>query len=531
MGDAQAIVTKRHRISKIWIVPIVALVLGVWMVVYTWASQGPEISIVFSTAEGIEAGKTKVRARSVEVGLVTGVVLAEDLEHVVVTASLERSATPLLREGSQLWVVRPRIGAGGISGLGTLVSGGYIELAPGDGPLGRREFTGLEDVPVTPAGTPGLTLSLVSEGSGSVKSGDPILYKGFRVGRVERTEFDIDEHRVRYRAFIEAPYDGLVTSSSRFWDSSGLSFSATADGIRVHTGSLQSLLVGGVAFDLPDAALPGAPVESGAEFVLYPDRPSVNERPYRHALEYVVEFDRSVRGLRPGAPVEYRGIRAGTVIRVLLKEMVEMPTEGDGNAIAVLIRLEPGRLEMGDSPEGARRLSDALAKAADNGLRASLATGNLLTGSLYVSLDRHLDAEPAAIGSFAEYSTLPTISTGLEQIEQQISRILAKLDAAPIEDVVTSADATLRELRDLLASDGVKSLPRSLDATLAELQQAVAQIGPESALLERVSRTLGELERTLQGVQRLSRTLEQKPNALIFSSDPVPDPEPSAGAP
>jgi paraquat-inducible protein B len=515
MNETPATVTRRRRIAPIWLVPIVAVLLGLWMVVYTYRNRGPEITIVFSTAEGIEAGKTKIKARSVEVGLVESVLLGEDLESVVMTARLERSATPLLRSDTQFWVVRPRVGAGGISGLGTIMSGGYIELVPGEGPEGRREFTGLDDVPVTPAGTPGLKLGLVSEKAGSVSAGDPILYKGFEVGRVESAEFDVETQQVRYGAFIEASYKGLVTTTTRFWNASGLSFSATADGIEMSTGSLQSLLIGGVSFGVPEGLEPGGPVESGASFILFPDYESINVHPYRHSLEYVVRFARSVRGLSPGAPVEYRGLPAGHVERLLIEEMVEKGAQGrTGAPIPVLIRLEPGRLRMGDSEEGVSILSERVERSVRNGLRATLSTGSLLTGKLYVSLNVYPDEAPAELGSFAGRPTIPTISSGLEGIEQRVASLLDKLNALPLEDVAASADQTIQELerttaelRVLLASDELQSLPASLDATLAELA------------------------RTLQSVAGLATTLSDQPNSLIFPSEPERDPEPVVGSP
>jgi paraquat-inducible protein B len=515
MNDTPAAVKRRRRIAPIWVVPIVAVLLGLWMVVYTYRNQGPDIIITFSTADGIEAGKTKVKSLSVELGLVTNVDLAEDRDSVVVTARLEKSAIPLLQDDTQFWVVRPRVGMGGVSGLGTIMSGAYIELAPGEGPEGRREFVGLDEVPVTPAGTPGLHFRLVGERAGSVSAGNPILYRGFEIGRVESAEFDVETQQVRYGAFIEAPYKDLVTSRTRFWNASGLSFSASAEGIEVNTGSLQSLLLGGVAFGLPEGIGSGDPVESGAEFHLFPDHKSVNEQPYRHSIEYVLEFAQSVRGLSPGAPVEYRGLVAGQVERLLIEEMVEKGAQGGrGVLIPVLIRLEPGRLAMGDSEEGVSFLSERVEARVRDGLRATLSTGSLLTGSLYVSLDMYPDEAPAELGSFAGRPTIPTISSGLEGLQQKVATLLDKLNALPLEDVAASADQTIQELdrtvaeaRLLLASQELQSLPASLQESLAEL------------------------DTTLQSVRQLATTLEQQPNSLIFSREPEMDPEPMAVSP
>jgi len=515
MADATPEVSKRRGIPRIWLVPLIALLLGIWMVYWTWSNQGPEITITLESAEGIEAGKTKIKTRSVEVGLVESVGLGEDLESVVVTARLDPEAAHLLREDTQFWVVRVRIGMGGVSGLSTLLSGGYIELEPGEGKPGKRHYEGLANVPVTPVGTPGLKFSLVGERAGAVNTGDPILYKGFRVGRVESTDFDVGSRHVRYRAFIDAPYDALVTSTTRFWNASGLSFSATADGIELRTGSLQSMLIGGVAFGLPDGVNAGLAMENGASFTLHPDRDSINEHPYEHSVEYVVAFNDSVRGLRPGAPVEYRGIPLGRVERIMLEELMSTSSEaGKGRAIPVLLRLEPGRAHFGDSTDGIAMLERTIEAGIPNGLRATLATGSFLTGSLYVSLDVHPEAEAAELGTFAGRSTIPTVPSGLDVIEQKVSQLLDKLNELRLEAVMDSADATLDELA----------------ATVAELRAFVASEGIQS-LPQSVESSLDEVDRTLKSVRALADSLESQPSSLIFPSDPIPDPEPRASTP
>jgi paraquat-inducible protein B len=530
MTETEAVVSERRRISAIWLVPIVALVLGLWMVIHTLRSQGPEITIVFSSGESIEANETRIKFRAVEVGLVKSVGLADDLESVVVTAQLDKAAAPLLREGTQFWVVRPRIGPGGVSGLGTLLSGGYIQLESGTGEEGRREFEGMDAPPVTPTATPGLQFRMVSERAGSVGIGDPILYEGFRVGRIESAEFDVASRKMLYGAFIEAPYDDLVTSTTRFWNASGLSLSATADGIEVQTASLEALLVGGVAFGLPEGAEPGTPVEAGEVFELYPDYASVNRRPYHHGLEYVVRFPQSVRGLRPGAPVEYRGIRIGRVERVLLTEMTGQGLTGKGEPIPVLIRLEPGRLELPDSEEGTATLARVLETSVRRGLRATLSMGSLITGSLYVYFDMYPDERPAEMGSFAGHPTIPTIAGGLEGIQVRLLTLLDKLNALPLEEALDGVDQLLTDVDVIVASEDMRSIPASLEATLAGLRDTLDSVSTDSAMQERLLRTMTELDRTLQSLRLLLDTLEEQPNALIFNREPGDDPQPPAGS-
>jgi paraquat-inducible protein B len=521
MPEHEAEVSERRAISPIWLVPIVSLLLGVWLVVYTWRNQGPEVEIVFKTATGIEAGKTKIKARSVDVGIVESVALGDDFETVVVTARLENTARPLLREDTQFWVVRARVDAAGVSGLGTLLSGGYIELTPGTREGRRYDFVGLEVPPVTPAGTPGLRLSLTSEQAGSVRPGTPILYRGFRVGRVESSDFRIEDRQMHYRAFIEAPYDDLVNTSSRFWNVSGISFSATADGVELTTSSLEALVRGGITFGVPATLEPGGPTEDGAVFRLYANEKAIDQVPYLHHLEYVIPFERSVRGLKPGAPVEYRGIRIGNVVRLLIQELVEDDTGPELAPIPVLIRLEPGLFKLADSKAGEVEMHENILDAVRQGMRATLSTGNLLTGSLLVSLEVYPNAAPAEVGQFLGRPTIPTIPSGLQGLEQKITALLDKLNALPMSEVAVSLRTTLQ------SADG--TLHR-LDETIVALNTLVASEDMQK-LPASVRASLEELNRTLHSVNNLATTLEAQPNSLIFDRRREPDPEPSMGAP
>jgi len=530
MSDAAANVSKRKKVSAIWVVPIVAILLGAWMVVYTIRNQGPEITIAFDTAEGIEADKTKIKVRNVTVGIVESVGLGEDLESVVVHARVDNSARPLLRDDTQFWVVRPRIGKGGVSGLGTMLSGGYIQLAPGTGAPKQHHFTGLEDPPVTPVGTPGLNFKLIADRAGSVGAGDPILYEGFTVGRIETATFDVESQKMHYDAFIETPYDALVSSNTRFWNVSGVTFSATAGGIELDVGSLQTVLMGGVTFGLPEGVAKGAVVEPKTRFDIYRNYKAVNARPYRHALEFVARFDQSIRGLKPGAPVEYRGIPVGQVESLLLDEMMEAPEAGTAGRIAVLLRLEPGRLTLPDSQEGTKKLRENLERVVGNGLRASLSSGNLLTGSLYVALDVYPDEPAAEIGSFAGFPTLPTVAGGLEGIQHKVNTLLDKLNALPLDEVAQSAADAVAGMNDIVNSRGMQELPASINATLAELRSVLGSVAPGSPMQQRLLRTLTELERAIESMGSLLSTLDDKPSSVIFSREAPRDPEPQAGS-
>ncbi len=286
-----------------------------------------------------------------------------------------------------------------------------------------------------------------------------------------------------------------------------------------------------MVFGLPEGVDPAGPVEDGETFKLYENYASVNEQPYNQSVQYVVRFPQSVRGLRPGAPVEYRGIRLGWVERVLIKEMAAKGFSGEGDPIPVLIRLEPGRLELPDSEEGTAALARAIDAGVGNGLRATLSTGNLLTGSLYVYFDRYPDEPPAEIGSFAGYPTIPTIASGFEGIQVRLSALLDKLNALPLGELLDRVDQLLADVDAIVASEDMQSLPASLEETLAQLRDTLDSVSADSAMQERLMRTVTELDRTLQSLRALLDTLKEKPNALIFSSEPGKDPQPPAGSP
>ncbi|MGI9304171.1 MAG: intermembrane transport protein PqiB, partial [Gammaproteobacteria bacterium] len=442
------VVDKGKKISPIWVVPIVAAILGIWVVAHAYSTRGPLVAITFDTADGIEVGKTKIKLRAVELGLVEGIELTEGMNGVTVHARLDREARDLLREDTQFWVVRPRLGPAGISGMGTLLSGAYIEISPGIGESGMREYRGQDDIPVTPPTTPGLHVVLTAPNAATLRPGNPVMYRGYTVGRVESAELDTETGHGRYGVFVKAPYHGLVTSNTRFWNSSGISMDMHAGGLSVKTESIEAMLVGGVSFDLPEDAEPGIAVDKYAEFELFPDHKSINTHPFVHHKDYVLLFDTSVRGLVKGAPVQYRGIQVGTVRSVSFDHVSDDTTLGpDGHIrIPVLIRLDPARINLPDTTEGASEFAHIMETSVASGLRASLKSGSLVTGRLFVALDFFDDVEPATIDVGDGYHIFPTESSGLEQIEHKISSLLDKLQQLPLDSTLASTKGALDEI-------------------------------------------------------------------------------------
>ena len=282
--DSRARRESRRRLSPIWIVPIVALLIGAWMVWHNYASRGPLITIEMETAEGIEAGKTLIKTRNVEVGKVESVRLSDNLDKTIVTARMSKDSERMLNADSRLWVVKPRIGREGISGLNTVLSGAYIQLQPGDSRDEEDHFVALEQPPVTTQDAKGLRIDLTSNDGSVLSDGDPVTYEGFVVGRVESSEFRPSEKEMHYTLYIDSPYHELVTSTTRFWSTSGVSLRLDSQGLQVDVGSLESVLSGGVAFGIPEDLPRGRPVVENTSFTLYSDQEEAREGSFHQAI-------------------------------------------------------------------------------------------------------------------------------------------------------------------------------------------------------------------------------------------------------
>ena len=537
--------TPQARLSPIWIVPIVAILIGAWLVFDNYRSRGPQITLVTDSAEGIEAGNTLIKTRNVEVGRVERVHLSEDLTRAVITARMSPDTDDMLVEDSRFWVVKPRIGREGISGLGTVLSGAYIQLEPGQSEIDAREFEVSDQPPVSPAGAEGLRINLISQLGDAPSVGDPVTFQGLTVGRVEEASFDGTTRRMHHRLFIESPYHDLVTDGTRFWAASGVDLRLDSEGFRVKIDSMETLLGGGVTFGVPEDLPQGQPVEEDTTFTLYADEESARQGTFSRYLEYVLLIEDTVRGLSRGAPVEFRGVRVGTVAAVPWQFTAPQPDSRDNFAIPVLIRIEPQRLGIDAESLDLEQWRARFERLFRLGLTASLKSGSLLTGALFVDLNFQRDEDGSAevdyvAETFAERTVFPTTSSGLAQIQAQVTALLDKLNGLEIEPLLAGLDrnlgasqATLEEVNALTASvrglveePGMRELPGTLNATLEALRTTLEGVSPESRAYRDVSTTLEQLERLLRDLQPTARTLRDNPSALLFdrldTEDPIP---------
>ena len=491
----EAIVRTKRSFSIVWVVPLVAILIGGWLAFKALSEKGPTITIKFLTAEGLEAGKTKIKHKDVEVGQVGNIALSKDLTHVVVTAELVHGAETWLTENTKFWVVRARVAAGEVSGLGTIFSGAYIGMEPSKEGKKSRAFKGLEIPPVLTAGLPGRHFLLRAERLGSLDVGSPVYYRQIKVGQVVAYKLDEDRIAVNIEVFIHAPHHRSVHKNTRFWNAGGLDVTVDADGIRVDSESFVTMMVGGVAFDTPANVEPGELAEEGAVFSLYENRQSIYERTYVQKSRYLLHFSGSVRGLSRGAPVEFRGIRVGEVIDVTLEyneEQVEL-------RIPVVIELEPerityvGKLTM----EKEKRLERLVRK----GLRAQLKTGSLLTGQLLVDLDFHPEAPEAHIVFGGPYPEIPTIPRPLEEITMSLAQIVEKIEKLPLEEIGNDLRDTLRGTERIVNSTELREAVQALKETLEQTQRLTASLNTE--VMSRVNASLEHLERTLAGAESM----------------------------
>jgi paraquat-inducible protein B len=521
-----------YSLWLVWLVPLIAVVIGVGLGVRSILNRGPVITIYFHNAEGIEANKTHIKYKDVDVGIVRTVRLTKDHREVEVTAEMRGNSgiENLLVTDTRFWVVRPRVGAAGVSGLGTLLSGAYIGMDAGRNATEKREFEGLDVQPAITADVPGREFTLVADDLGSLDIGSPIYLRRVPVGQVLAYAMTPDGRHIRFTIFITAPYDRFVSAHSRFWHASGVDVDLGAQGLHVQTQSMVSVLAGGIAFqDLPDpeaATPPEAPERT--QFTLYAQQADALKLPDSQGFDYRLLFASSVRGLAVGAPVEYRGLPIGEVTRINVDG-----TGGEANPepkIAVDVRVYPRRLPTINKSgkedmtlDDQRRRIDPMVR---RGFRAQLRSGSLLTGQLYVALDFVKDVPPARIDWATTPPTLPTAPGSLDSLQDSLASVARKLDAIPYDQL---AQDLHRDLGDLDASlKHVDALVQHLDTgvvpeaqkMLADARKAVDDLRKTLGTVDQTvgpqaTNALNEVSKAAASLRGLADYLERHPESLL----------------
>ncbi|ACD96948.1 PqiB family protein [Trichlorobacter lovleyi] len=524
---------RRHRSSQlIWLIPVVALIIGLSLGIKAYLEKGPTITISFKSGEGIEEGKTKIKYKDVQIGLVRDVSISSDRSSVVVTAEIERDAAEFMKADTRFWVVRARITGSSITGLGTLTGGTYIGMDVGSSQEDKTAFTGLETPPVVTMDVPGRQFVLHADDLGSLNVGSPIFYRHLQVGEVVSNELDQDGETILLRIFVRAPYDKYVRQNTRFWHASGIDFSLDANGVKINTESLLSVMMGGIAFQTPEDFEEYQQAEQNRHFTLFENREVAIKSPDSTVENYRLLFSESVRGLTVGAPVDLRGITVGEVTKI----KAEIDPASKKVIMAVQIRFYPERVKPRSGATSdqratvdSRKLLDAMVK---QGFRAQLKSGNLLTGQLYVALDFFPGVPTARIDWHGNPPVLPTVSGNMAQLQASLTQIVQKLERLPLEELagdarktVQTLDTTLKSADKLLKNIDTSVVPetrlmmedvrKTLDGANKALAEVKQTMSADAPLQVDLRDTLRELGRAAQSLRVLGDYLERNPEALL----------------
>ena len=540
LPQATPVAPKRSRLSIVWIIPVLAVLVGVGLAVQRIRSEGPTITIVFKAAEGIEAGKTFIKYKDVIIGQVKTVQFTEDYANVEVTAKITKRAAGLMVDDAQFWVVRPTISLSGISGLNTLLSGNYIGFQAGTSPVERSEFVGLDKAPFV-AGQLGREFTLKASDLGSLAAGSPIYYRRLPVGQVIGFDLTPDGKSVDIQVFVTAPYDKFVSLGTRFWRVSGIDVTFDANGLDVRTESLAALLVGGLAFDAPPFLHDTTVAPPDAVFQLYDDRARAMKARDALTRQYVLRFNESLRGLNVGAPVTYLGVQIGEVVDIGFDFEPEKANIVPRVTITfyperLLTFTEPGqqaRVEQILKSDDKRRNAFLQRMIDERGLRAQLRTGSLLTGQLYVAFDYFPKAAKASITWNRGMAELPVVPSGLVDLEAKLASILEKIDKLPLDQIagdlrkdLQSLDETLNGANKLITRVDKELVP-SLKTSLEGLQRALAGmertlknadaslLGPDAPAQQELRDALTEFTRAARSMRVFLDYLERHPESPI----------------
>ncbi|TCV91465.1 paraquat-inducible protein B [Luteibacter rhizovicinus] len=512
--------------SLVWLVPIIAALVGISLIVNHWLSAGPRITVSFQTAEGLEAGKTQVKYKNVVIGKVTTIRLAHDRSHVSTIIDLEKDAQSFATKGTRYWVVRPRVGVGGISGVDTLFSGAFIGVDSGNSEESESDFSGLETPPAVTHGAPGRRFELHASDLGSLDIGSPVYYRRIQVGRIVSYQLDKDGKGVSLQLFVDGPNDRFVTKETRFWNASGVDVSLGADGLKLNTQSLATVIAGGVAFQAPPGPRDETPADEMAEFTLFGDQTTALLPPDGNPRYVRFRFEHSLRGLTPDAPVEFLGVKVGRVVSVNL----DYDEKKQSFPVIVGAVLYPQRLGSAFdklSAQAAARgdadMSQVMGKLVEHGLRAQARTGNLLTGQLYIALDFSPKAPKVAFNPNGKPLEIPTLAGDFDKLQEQLASIADKISKVPFNTIGQNLDSSLKELSGTLKQVNEQLAPE-MKETLKQAQKTMgtanSALSEDSPLQQNVGQTMEELQRSARSLRVLTDYLSRHPESLLRGRRP-----------
>ncbi len=541
------VVKNKFSFSIVWIIPIIALAIAIYIGYQSWQNRGEIVEIEFINGSGLEIGKTKVKYKDVEVGKVIGISLAKNLQKVKVRVAIDREIAKELHGDSNFWVVRPRVTTRTVSGIGTLLSGAYISLSVGSDKKNslKKNIIGLDEPPTLSGLDNGHKFSLEAERLGSTDIGTPIFYRGMAVGEVVSYKL-LDNQKMSIQIFIKSPYDYLIDNRTSFWNLNGLDIRFGSNGVEAHLESFLSFMQGGIAFE--NLSGQGEKLvekdNQNIVFKLYQNKDSITKIEPINKLNYIMLFSNGVSGLQEGANLKHKGLIVGTVKKIEPrfnhdKFSVEIP---------VLVEIWSERFAIQNDENSTKIIEQMIIK---KGLRGKLKTANLLTGQMEIDLTFIKNRENISLKKDGNYLIFPTVETDIEQLLQRVDSVMAKLENAPLNEMIEELHKTTKNISKIIdindknsmisqTNEAIKNLnkilvnfeniPKDIKYTLEQseitlqklnktLEAGEKNLKDDSILQHDIRNLLQEVTRAATAIEGVADTLQRKPNSIIFGKD------------
>jgi paraquat-inducible protein B len=510
---------------SIWLIPVIALAVAAFLIVKTVYEKGTEITVIFDNAEGMVTGKTQLKYKDVNIGLLKRIDILDEDKGVSFVIEVNREADKYLTDTARFWVVSPRIGFQGITGLQTILSGSFIEIDPGKGGGRKEDFKGLATPPVITSNDKGTEFLLSTDKLSNISRGTPVIYKGLEVGSILGYKLAQDGKSVELYTFIKDPYDDLVLEGTNFWNAGGVNVNVSASGLEVGAESLQALITGAVEFDTPKIYENTFKAEQGHEFKLYDNAQAKDNAKFTEKVIYILYFDGSVSGLSIGASVEFKGIKIGSVREITL----EIDEENQKYYIPVLIEIEPQRISITD--DGKKILSvtevgklrkEIVSALIKRGLKGKLKSSNFLTGQLIVDLDLLPEKEPVFVAKNGRYPEIPTVPTDIEEITNSVSQLVAKFEKIPFAEMGNNLNNTVKGIDKFINSGELQATIQEYKKLAISVQVIARNINKDT--LPEINMTLDETRAALKkvdGTLSSAQSLFSSANSLIADGSPL----------
>ncbi|HEX6159689.1 MAG TPA: MlaD family protein [Thermoanaerobaculia bacterium] len=490
----------------IWVIPVLAIFFVGYLIVRYGFFGGGDITVRFSEARGLDR-YSPVRYRGAKVGTVQKITVGDDLKDVEVRITMDASMNHALNNGTRFWIVEPGLEGGGLGGL---LSGTYVAVAPGQGEE-TREFVGQEYAPIMAAPEAGKTVILEAHGLGSISIGTPVLFQGMRVGRVLGSEFSESRGITSIHVFVVERFANAVRQSTRFWRGGGFNLSLGGGGVSAGGLSLSSLISAPVSFYTP-AVLAGAPVAQGTRFQLYESEGAAIAAADGPHLTYVTYFPGPIGGLRPGTPVQMKGVQVGRVRDVRLRYLPDTASL----ETPVVLEIDPRQLEMEVTAMTTReelreRMNTALARMVQKGMRANLATSLVLPGASAVSLDFTAAAGTGRLVTTTDPPIIPAGAggDGLAGAMGAITDVANTIRGLPLREIAADVRATTTKLRSLVNDPALEQSLQRLDRSMAEIERitntAGRNVGP---ILDSARNAAENIEDASEKVQGATQSID-----------------------